>query len=231
MSDAEARILRNRQLLELLTFLFLITPSMAFSFLAIKQGSVGFVLTAASTILRDVALVFLILYFLWRNREPRSAIGWEFSRLGRELILGALLFVPFFYATSLLERLFLGIGLKAPSTPLPGLGAANLAQAVLGVLLVAVVAWAEETIFRGYLILRLQTLLGSWLAAAICASFIFSIGHGYEGSAGVVTVGVMGFIFATVYRWRGSLVAPMTMHFLQDIASIVILPYFLKGAK
>jgi len=85
-----------------------------------------------------VAPVFLLLTFLWRNGEPRSAIDWEFSRLGRELILGA----------------------------------ANLAQAILGVMLVAVVAWAEETIFRRYLILRLQALLGNWLAAAICASFI-----------------------------------------------------------
>jgi hypothetical protein len=105
---------------------------------AIEQGSVGFVLTAVSRILRDVAPVFLLLTFLWRNGEPRSAIDWEFSRLGRELILGA----------------------------------ANLAQAILGVMLVAVVAWAEETIFRRYLILRLQALLGNWLAAAICASFI-----------------------------------------------------------
>lgn len=32
----------------------------------------------------------------------------------------------------------------------------------------------------------------------------FALGHGYEGSAGVVTVGVMGMVFALVYLWRGS---------------------------
>jgi membrane protease YdiL (CAAX protease family) len=37
-------------------------------------------------------------------------------------------------------------------------------------------------------------------------------------------VGVMGVVFAVVYLWRGSLVAPMVMHFLQDFLAIVVLP-------
>ena len=53
---------------------------------------------------------------------------------------------------------------------------------------------------------------------------IFSLGHGYEGSAGLVTAGVMGGVFAVIYLWRGSLVAPIVMHFLQDFLSIVLLP-------
>jgi len=40
----------------------------------------------------------------------------------------------------------------------------------------------------------------------------------------VVTVGVMGLVFALVYLWRQSLVAPMVMHFLQDFIGIVLLP-------
>ncbi len=61
------------------------------------------------------------------------------------------------------------------------------------------------------------------------SSAIFAIGHGYEGSAGLVTVGVMGAIFALVYLWRGSLIAPMVMRFLQDFLGIVLLP--LLGSK
>jgi membrane protease YdiL (CAAX protease family) len=60
--------------------------------------------------------------------------------------------------------------------------------------------------------------------AVLLASVIFAIGHGYEGSAGIATVGVMGVIFALVYLWRGSLVAPIVMHFLQDFLAIVLLP-------
>ena len=45
--------------------------------------------------------------------------------------------------------------------------------------------------------------------------------------AGVITVGLIGVIFALVYVWRGSLVAPVTMHFLQDFLGIVLVPLLL----
>ena len=90
--------------------------------------------------------------------------------------------------------------------------------------MIVVVAFAEETIFRGYLILRFKAVTGSLPAAILLSAVVFSLGHGYEGSAGVITVGVMGLLFALVYVWRQSLVAPMAMHFLQDFISIVLLP-------
>jgi membrane protease YdiL (CAAX protease family) len=58
----------------------------------------------------------------------------------------------------------------------------------------------------------------------VLSSVIFSLGHGYEGSAGVVTVGFMGLAFAIVYVWRRSLVAPIIMHFLQDFLALIVIP-------
>jgi hypothetical protein len=69
---------RKEQVLEISAFLFLIVPSMALSFFAIKQGRLSFSLSAVATILRDLSLVSLILFFLWRNREPVRLIGWNF---------------------------------------------------------------------------------------------------------------------------------------------------------
>ncbi len=82
----------------------------------------------------------------------------------------------------------------------------------------------EETIFRGYLILRFREVTSNTAAAVLLSAVLFSLGHGYEGSAGVVTVGVMGLVFALVYLRRRSLVAPMVMHFLQDFIGIVLVP-------
>jgi membrane protease YdiL (CAAX protease family) len=65
--------------------------------------------------------------------------------------------------------------------------------------------------------------------AVVLSAVIFSLGHGYEGLAGVVTVGVMGLVFALIYLWRRSLVTPIVMHFLQDFISVVLLP--LLGGK
>jgi uncharacterized protein len=216
---------RKEQGLELVVFLFLIVPSMALSLFAIRQGQLNFVLTATATILRDLALVSLVLFFLWRNGESVTRIGWTWRHPVRELIVGLVCFVPVFLGAALLERALLRAGLSAPATPLPSfLEAQGRAETLLAILLVTVVALAEETIFRGYLLLRLSAVLRSMTASVLLASAIFAVGHGYEGSAGLVTVGCMGAAFALVYLWRGSLVAPVVMHFLQDFLSIVLLP-------
>jgi membrane protease YdiL (CAAX protease family) len=215
----------KEQAVEVAVFLFLIVPSMVLSLFVVRRGNLSFVLTAVATIFRDLGLVGLILLFLWRNGENVERIGWNFRRAGREAVLGAALFVPLFIGAALLERILLRLGLSRPATPMPSfLAAKGSAEFLLAAVLVVVVAVAEETIFRGYLLLRFQTLLRSSALAVLLSSVIFSLGHGYEGSAGLVTVGVMGAVFAIIYLWRRSLVAPIVMHFLQDFLSIVLLP-------
>jgi membrane protease YdiL (CAAX protease family) len=220
---------RKEQGVEVAVFLFLIVPSMVLSLFAIRQGQLGFVLTATAVIFRDLGLVSLILFFLWRNGETSRQVGWSWGRPVREFILGVVLFVPFFLAAGLLEWALLKAGLSSPATPAPDLQARGPGEALLAVLLVMVVALSEETIFRGYLLLRLPAVLRSTAGAVVLSSVIFAIGHGYEGSAGLVTVGVMGAVFALIYLWRGSLIAPIVMHFLQDFLGIVLLP--LLGLK
>lgn len=217
---------RREALLEVSVFLFLIVPSMALSFFVTRQGKVDFVFVAVSTILRDLALVCLILFFVWRNGERVSVLGWTPGNLGRNILLGFLLYPPLLYAVSLLERLLRSAGI--PQTPMPGPSFFDIQgrwEVLLAVMLVMVVAVSEETIFRGYLILRLRTVTRSAAAAAVLSSTIFALGHGYEGSLGVVTIGVMGLIFSLIYLWRKSLVVPMVLHFLQDFIAIVVVHY------
>jgi membrane protease YdiL (CAAX protease family) len=221
----KANLSVNEQLLEILVFLFLIVPSLVFSFFAINQGTVSFVVTAVATILRDLALVALILFFLWRNKEKLSSIGWTLNGAWREVLIGIVLFAPVFFGTSYLDSILQSIGLSAPSQPLPGgLTAVGPGEMVLAFFLVVIVAISEETIFRGYSILRYNGITRSIVFSVLFSAFIFSLGHGYEGSSGVVTVGVLGLIYAIIYVWRGSLVAPMVLHFLQDFLAIVLLP-------
>jgi membrane protease YdiL (CAAX protease family) len=222
--SGQPRQQRDTQLVEVLVFLFLIVPSLALSLVVHQQPTqLGFSLTAIAIMLRDLSLVMLIFYFLWRNGEPIRRIGWKFNRIGREVLIGALLFPPFFVLNLGIDYLFLKLGLSQEQ---PGAAAFlqphGTVQLALAGLLVAVVAITEETIFRGYLLLRLSAVSRSVVFAVILSSLVFSIGHGYEGMAGVATVGVMGLIFALIYVWRGSLVAPITMHFLQDFLVIVV---------
>jgi membrane protease YdiL (CAAX protease family) len=221
---------KREQLVEVAVFLFLILPSLALSFFAVKQGDVSFVLTAVATILRDLGLVGLILFFIWRNGERLTSIGWTLRHRWRDVGLGILLFIPMFFGAAFLERALQAAGFSVPSTPTPSaLTAKGIGEYVLAFFLVVVVAVAEETIFRGYLILRFKAVTASTILAVLLAAIVFSLGHGYEGTAGVVTVGTMGLVFALVYIWRGSLVAPVVMHFLQDFVSIILLPMLQGG--
>lgn len=227
---SEVKFKQKEQLLEVSVFLFLIAPSLILSFFVVKQGDMSFVLTAVSTILRDLALVSLILFFLWRNRESIRSLGWTLKngwlKSGwKEVALGIGLFIPVTFGTAWLDSFLQTVGFSAPATPQPSfLAAAGLGEFILAFFLVVIVAVAEETVFRGYLILRFGAIAGSRTMAVLVSTVIFSLGHGYEGTAGVITVGVLGLIFALVYVWRKSLVAPIVMHFLQDFIGIILLP-------
>ncbi len=220
----------REQAFELSAFLFLIVPSIALSFFVTRQGGLGFVLLSVAVILRDLALLCLVLFFLWRNGEPLAAVGLTRRKFWSEAGLGVVLFIPLFIATSAIDVFLQKAGLSALSAPVPLFtNEKGPWEFVLAFLLVAVVALCEEAIFRGYLILRFRNITSRAVAAVLLSSLIFSLGHGYEGTAGVLTVGVMGLVFALVYLWRKNLTAPIVMHFLNDFIVIVLLP-FIKQA-
>jgi membrane protease YdiL (CAAX protease family) len=210
-------------LIEVLVFLFLIVPSMAFSFAAkATMGAMGFTSLAGALIIQDLSLLTLVLYFIWRNGEHLRDLGWTWKNRWSDVFLGLILFVPFTYVAKILENVLHHAGLTAPSGHSAALTAHGAGEIALGVVLVIVVAVAEETIFRGYLMLRFQGAHLGPLIAALLSALIFSLGHGYEGTAGVITVIYMGLTFALIYLWRGSLVVPVVLHFLQDFIGIVV---------
>jgi membrane protease YdiL (CAAX protease family) len=224
---------RKIQFVEVIVFLFLIVPSLVLSFFVAQQGGeeVNFPFLAVATIVRDLSLLSLIFYFVWRNREGLHSLGWSFGQGWREIFFGLVLFWPVFYTASLLDDALRRLGFSAPTSAMSALEhVRGTGEIILAFIMVCVVAVAEETIFRGYLLLRFQKgLQMAPFTAALISAVIFSLGHGYEGTSGVVTVGYIGLCFALVYQWRGSLVAPMIMHFLQDFAGIVLGP--LLGIK
>jgi membrane protease YdiL (CAAX protease family) len=214
----------REQVIELAVFLFLIGPSMVLSFFHIRGDGASFELAAVLTILRDLALVALVAFFLWRNAERNATIGCIPRAIGREMALGVVLFFPMLLLTSGLDRVLRWLGLSSFPPP-PGLQpAATFSQILLAIVLVAVVAVAEEVIFRGYILRRLGAVTRRPWLAVMLGAMIFAVGHGYEGQAGVITVGFMGLLFGIVAVSRGSLGAPITMHFMQDFLAVVLAP-------
>jgi membrane protease YdiL (CAAX protease family) len=215
---------RTYNLIEVAVFLFLIVPAMVLSFFLEEGGPMGFQFVAVSSIVRDLSLVTLVFFFIWRNGEPLARLGLTRKGLGPDLFLGLALFYPVTFGADLLSSFLRSLGLSATSaaTPPAFLVVRGPRDIALALILLVVVALAEETIFRGYLLLRFRAVNLGPLGAALLSSVIFSLGHGYEGLAGVVTVAALGFVLALVYYWRGSLAAPMVIHFLQDFTGLVL---------
>lgn len=222
------------QLVELAVFLLLILPSLILSLFTrpeeLGAASVDFASLAVGIIVRDIALVALVVFFVWRSGEARGEVpfaklGWDVREAPREIVLGIILFFPMTISAAFIAALLQALGFSGPGRGASALSPPAGIEILLALLLVIVVAIAEETIFRGYLMLRIRNVTGSVPLAIVASSLVFAIGHGYQGVSGLVAVGVIGVELALVYVWRGSLVAPMTMHFLQDFIGIVLLPF------
>jgi uncharacterized protein len=213
---------RGVQSIELAVFLLLILPAMSTSFLISGQTDIDFTTAAILSILSDLGQGSLVLYFIWRNGEPLQRIGWTLNSPSKEILWGLVLFPPVMYGANGLVSFLHHLGLSAPTQLPTFLVTSGKAHVALAVILVTVVAIVEETVFRGYLILRLKTATGRLWPAVLLSAAVFSIGHGYEGMAGVISVFFLGVVLAVVYLWRRSLIATMTIHFLIDFSSIVL---------
>lgn len=105
----------------------------------------------------------------------------------------------------------------------------NTAALVRMLLLVwTVVAFGEEMIFRGFMLRRIQELLGTGPRAAALSvatqSVLFGLGHFYLGARGVLTAAVVGAVYGAWFLARDRNLWPLIVaHGLTDTISIVAL--------
>ncbi|MBD3646940.1 MAG: CPBP family intramembrane metalloprotease [Pseudomonadales bacterium] len=86
-----------------------------------------------------------------------------------------------------------------------------------GFLLLAISAGiCEEILFRGFLIDYLDRYF-SLVTAFLGSSIIFGLAHAYQGPKGMLQAAVAGAVFAGLYLFSGSLLAPILLHIVVDI--------------
>jgi membrane protease YdiL (CAAX protease family) len=81
--------------------------------------------------------------------------------------------------------------------------------------------FAEETLFRGVLYGYLRRSF-PWLISGIISSLIFAVLHP-QGWVAIPAIGAIGFNLSTIREWRGSAIASMTAHALNNGSAIMIL--------
>ena len=99
------------------------------------------------------------------------------------------------------------------------------------ILFLLIVAWGtaaigEESIFRGFLLPRLESLFGGGALATVAAltiqAIIFGLAHSYQGLHGIVLTGLIGLVMGLVYLAGNRWLLPVILaHGLIDTISLV----------
>jgi membrane protease YdiL (CAAX protease family) len=103
---------------------------------------------------------------------------------------------------------------------------------VVVMLFVLATVWAplvEETVMRGCLFRHLRSRLGL-IAAAVVSALFFGFMHGYNVLL-LLPVITIGFTFALMREWRGSLIAPITAHFMHNATALTVVLTLLSALK
>lgn len=110
-----------------------------------------------------------------------------------------------------------------PTNPIVELVGSGSLPVVILIFTLATI-WApitEELIFRGALYRHFRGRV-HWFWAALGTALLFAYLHSY-GPLLVAPLIALGFMFAFMREWRGSIIAPMTAHFLHNFTLLVVL--------
>jgi membrane protease YdiL (CAAX protease family) len=98
------------------------------------------------------------------------------------------------------------------------------------VALVSTVALCEEVIYRGFIQFVFQDVTGGRVLLGIFFSAVFfALAHFYQGARGLASTFAVGLLFAIVRSWTGSLIPPISAHFVTDLTVGFLAPARLVG--
>ena len=166
-----------------------------------------------------VAVVVVLLYVALVERKPFSSVG--FRRPGWRDILIAIgaSVVSIAGIVLIYSLLFPALHLHINSSAFQGIAQTPLWYRVL---LVTRAAVAEELLFRGYPIPRLEELSRSRLFAALISWAAFTYAHlSYWGAAQLIIAGWGGLLLTVLFLWRRNLWVNMIVHWLTDGAGFL----------
>jgi membrane protease YdiL (CAAX protease family) len=166
------------------------------------------------------AVAIILLYVTLIERRPMSSIGFRRPR-GMDILaaVGAAILgvggIIVIYAF-----LFPALHLHMNKGAMQGLLQTPFWYRLL---LVTRAAVAEELLFRGYPIPRLEELGGSRMFAALLSWAVFTYAHlSYWGAAQLIIAGWGGLVLTILFLWRRNLWANMLAHWLTDGAGFLL---------
>ena len=176
------------------------------------QLSLAFVLVLS---IADTVLLIALMVILTRAQGDTASELWLGRRRPLREIAYGLLLVPVVFTMVVL--LLNGLRFAAPwlhnvtINPLEQL-ASTPGQAALFAVVAIFAGGVREELQRAFLLRRFERHLGGALVGVIVLSVGFGLGHIVQGWDAVITTGVLGAFWATVYLRRRSSIAPLVSH-------------------
>lgn len=179
------------------------------------------------TNLMGLLLVIASLVMVRLNSQPLAAIGWTARDLVVNILIGLATLV---FVFSMIAGLSLVLTLLDPTVLTEGTPAQKAIQETfpreMFRWIVPITLWIgiwEETVFRGFVITRLEAIVRwKWLSVLL-GGVIFALGHGYQGPLAMVIIFALGLLLGAVFVWRRSLVPCIVVHMLFDFIMFFLL--------
>lgn len=234
LTTAEQHIPYNfTALKELGLFLFIVAfVWIAFSFYLYPLMDIP---TTAPVPQRTLIALGIIAWFLKKRQQTWSSIGFKpFKPIALIIVLAVCLFAFKLFALQPLINA-INTGLELPQTDISIFSHihGNL-LAYIGWIFIAIFVggFAEEIVFRGYLITRLEEIFGgtriALFGAVIVQAMIFGLGHYYQGMSGIISAGLLALSSGLFFLLSGRNLWPVIIvHALWDILGITLI--FIKG--
>jgi len=177
---------------------------------------------------RAVVTVGLVALFVWSRRQRIGVVGLKRRGLAVDGLLGVALTAVVYGVIALV---LLGLMFAWPELPKQmqdnATGLLEIIPRCSPLVLLcmsAVIGVYEELLFRGFLMLRLRRVTGSWFFAVVLNSALFTALHAMDQTpAALVIVAILSLSFSLTTIWRRSIVPAMIAHALFDFSQLLLL--------
>ena len=193
----------------------------------------GSVWAIAAYVVVKAAIVVAIVWTLLRaGGERLKDLGLSGPALGTACVLGPLIAAGLFALVNVaLPGVLRSIGTPARPEALPALFR-DVREVPVWVFVAVVGGGFTEEVARAFVLTRFGRALGrpGLVAAVVVDTFVFGLGHLYQGVTGAIQAGVSGLVFALVFLRRRRVADSMVVHAIYDLIGIAV-AYVLYGAK
>jgi len=169
------------------------------------------------TLLIQAAMLAVLWTVLYRSRARFAEIGFARKDITLSNIISAIIFFIGAWGLMVIIKGSIERSGYLPEADFYRLLPANAFEAGIWAILSVGAAFSEELIFRGFVITRIQLIVGRFWVGAVCGSLAFSLGHLYQGTVGVFLTFLYGLLFSGLFAARKTVFPCVVAHFLQDI--------------